>query len=93
MTEPKTPVSVPTVGGITDSFKDFGVGALGGLIFLIASRFFGGLGVIAAPLLAGSMIKGDRGKLIAVVSGFLLLAMAAVGGTTSSANSSNGNVM
>jgi len=83
-----TPVSVPSVGGISSAFKDFGIGALGGLIFLLARQFFGGLGVIAAPLLAGSMIKGDRGSTIATMAGFMLLALAAFG--TSSSNSDAG---
>jgi len=88
------PVAVPTVSTITSAFKDFGIGALGGLIFLIASQLFGGLGIIAAPLLAGSVIKGERGKTIATISGFMLLAMIALTATarTTSTND-NGGVM
>lgn len=67
-------VEVPTGKGIGSAFKDFGVGALGGLIALVGGSIFGPLGLIAAPLLAGSMIHGDRGKTIAVVAGFLLIA-------------------
>lgn len=67
-------VGVPTMGGISDSFKDFGIGAIAGLVYLIASRLFGGLAILAAPILVGAMIKGDRGKIIAVIAGFMLLA-------------------
>ena len=67
-------VEVPTGQGIGSAFKDFGVGALGGVIALVAGSIFGPLGLIAAPLLAGSMIPGDRGKTIAVVAGFMLIA-------------------
>jgi hypothetical protein len=85
-------VGVPTVKGIGSSFKDFGVGALGGLVFLLAYRMFGGLGVIAAPLIAGAMIKGDRGSTIATMAGFMLLAMSAFG-TSSSSTSGDSGVM
>ena len=87
-------VGVPTAGGVKDALKDFGVGAIGGLIFLLCRSLFGGLGVIAAPLIAGSMIKGDRGKTIAVMAGFMLLAMAAfgTGSTSTSATSSRGQM-
>ena len=70
-----TPVAVPSVSAIGDSFKDFGVGAVGGLLFLVAYQLFGALGVIAAPLIAGSMIKGSRGTVIATIAGFMLLAV------------------
>jgi hypothetical protein len=73
-------VGVPSVKGIGDSFKDFGIGALGGLIFLIAYRLFGGLGIIAAPLIAGSMVKGDRGQMLSTIAGFMLLAAGALSG-------------
>ncbi len=86
---PDKMVGVPTVKGIGSAFKDFGVGALGGLVFLLAYRLFGGLGVIAAPLIAGAMIKGDRGSMIATMAGFMLLALGAFG-TSSSASADSG---
>lgn len=76
--------------GIGESFKDFGLGVVGGLLFLIAYQLFGGLGVIAAPLLAGSMIKGERGQIISTLSGFMLVAIALFG-SSASASSSNGS--
>ena len=72
-------VGVPSVKGITGSFKDFGVGAIGGILFLISYRLFGALGVLVAPLIAGSMIKGDRGTIVATMAGFMLLAMGVLG--------------
>jgi hypothetical protein len=83
-------VGVPSVKGIGSAFKDFGIGALGGLVFLLAYRLFGGLGVIAAPLIAGAMIKGDRGSTIAVMAGFMLLAMSAFGASSSSTSADSG---
>ena len=61
--------------GMGSSFADFGLGALGGLIFILAYKIFGALGVLAAPLIAGSMIKGSRGSTIATMAGFMILAM------------------
>jgi hypothetical protein len=89
---PNTPVGIPSTGSIKSAFGDFGYGALGGLIFLIARSLFGGLGVVAAPLIAGSMIKGDRGKIIATVAGFLALAMVALN-MSGNGNSGNNEVM
>jgi hypothetical protein len=42
-------------------------------------RLFGGWGLLAAPLLAGSIIKGDRGTIIATGVG-AFLGMALLGG-------------
>ena len=72
-------VGIPTVKGMGGAFKGFGWGAVGGLIFLIAYKLFGPLGIIAAPLIAGSMMKGERGEQIATMSGFLLLALGVLG--------------
>lgn len=93
MTESKM-LGVPTVKGIGSAFKDFGVGAIGGLLFLIAYKLFGPLGVLAAPLIAGSMIKGERGSMISTMAGFMLLAAVVLGvGTASSNTSSDSGVM
>jgi hypothetical protein len=87
-------LGVPTMKGIGSAFKDFGIGALGGLLFLISYKLFGALGVLAAPLIAGSMIKGERGSMISTMAGFLLLAMAVVGmQNTSSSTSTDSGVM
>ena len=67
------------MGGIGSAFKDFAVGAGGGLGFLLIYQLFGGLGILAAPLIIGAMIKGDRGKTIATIAGFSLFALGALG--------------
>lgn len=77
MGDKKDLVGVPTMKGMGASFADFGMGAVGGLIFMVALRLFGALGVIAAPLIAGSMIKGDRGKTISTMAGFMIIALGA----------------
>lgn len=80
-------VGVPTVKGMGSAFKSFAVGAGGGLVFLLAYKLFGALGIIAAPLIAGSMIKGERGEMISTIAGFMLFAAVALGTGTSSNNS------
>jgi len=73
-------IAVPTMKGIGHSFKKFAWGAGGGLLFLLLYRLFGGLGIIAAPIIAGAVFKGDEGEDIAFMSGFLMLAMGALAG-------------
>lgn len=82
-------IGVPSVKGIGGSLKDFGIGALGGIVFLLAYSLFGGLGVLAAPLLAGAMIKGSRGETLSLMAGFLLIAIGALSGGLSSSSSSS----
>ena len=65
-------VGVPTVGGLKDSLKDFGIGALGGASLAVGYRLFGGLGMIAAPVVVGSFIKGDKGTMISCLGGIAL---------------------
>lgn len=83
-------IGVPSMGGIGEAFKDFGIGAIAGLVYLLASRFLGGWAILAAPLLVGSMIKGDRGKVIAVILGFMLLAGLGAATASSSSQSDSG---
>ena len=84
---PEKSIGVPTASGIGSAFKDFGVGAAGGAAAGLAMRLFGGWGLLAAPLLAGSIVKGDRGKIIATMFG-ALIGMALLGGLGSSSQSS-----
>lgn len=85
-------VKVPTAKGIGSSFKDLGIGALGGLIIVFATRIFGPLGFLAAPLLAGSMLKGDTGKIITTIAGVALGMSLLGGGGGSSGASSSGEM-
>lgn len=65
-------VGTPSVGGIGDSMKDYGVGALGGIGFNIISSIIGSgfLGSLIATGLVGSMVKGTRGTVLATTLGF-----------------------
>ena len=85
-------VAVPTMKGVGHSFKKFAWGAGGGILFLLLYRLFGGLGLLAAPIIVGAIFKGDEGEDIAFMSGFLMLALGALSGGfggTASASSSN----
>jgi len=58
------------------AFGDFAVGAAGGLVYQLSQSLFGSglLGALAAPVLAGSVIKGTRGTVLSTVAGYNLLA-------------------
>jgi len=67
-------IGVPSVKGMQGAFTDFAVGAGGGLVYAIASALFGSglIGALAAPILAGSVVKGTRGTALATIAGFML---------------------
>lgn len=69
-------IGVPTTRGMTAAFGDFAWGAAGGLIYALSRAILGSglVGALAAPVLAGSVIKGVRGTTLATVAGFMLLA-------------------
>lgn len=88
----KTNIGVPTVRGMTGAFTDFAVGVGGGLIYAIAQGLFGSglIGALAAPVLAGSVVKGARGTALATIAGFMLFN--AVGGRQAAAPSDAGDM-
>jgi len=86
------PVKVPTAKGIGAGFKDFGIGAVAGLAMVLLGGLFGGLGFLAAPILAGAMVKGDNAKVITTVAG-MALGMALLSGSASSSGGANEGVM
>lgn len=90
MTTKATTVSVPGTKSMGRAFKKFAWGLGGGLGFLILYNLFGGLGIIAAPVIIGAAFKGDEGDDIAFLSGFLAIALGVMSGV--SANNTNDNV-
>ena len=68
-------IGVPSVSGMKSAFEDFAIGAAGGLAYTIATGLFGNglIGALAAPVLAGSVVKGPRGTALSTVAGFMLL--------------------
>lgn len=65
-------MGVPTARSMGSSFGDYGVGLAGGAIYALIKGFFGDgwLGSLAAPIAAGSFLKGTRGTVISVTAGF-----------------------
>lgn len=87
-------VGVPSVKGMQSAFTDFAIGGGGGLIYAISQAIFGTglIGALAAPVLAGSIVKGARGTALATIAGFLLFSGALSGGSAQ-ASSGNDDVM
>jgi len=88
-------IGVPSVRGMRGAFTAFAIGAGGGLVYALSTAFFGTglMGALAAPVLAGSVVKGNRGTALATIAGFLLLSgVGSAGGSAQAASSSN-NVM
>lgn len=68
-----SPIAVPSMGGIKSTAEDALVGAAAGAIFALAQKFFGRgwIGSIVGIVLAGTMIKGDRGQDVVTMLGAL----------------------
>jgi len=84
-------LGVPSVKGMQSAFTDYAVGAGGGLVFGLAQAIFGSglIGSLAAPVLAGSIVKGARGTALATIAGFM--ALQSMFGAATPASASNGN--
>ena len=91
----KGSVGIPSAKGMGSAFGDFAVGMGGGLAYSLATSIFGSglFGAIACPVLAGSVIKGQRGSTIATMAGFLMLSGALGGGGSEAAAAPSSEVM
>ncbi len=91
MPKDKGSIGVPSVKGMGSAFGDWAVGAGGGLVYSIGRAIFGSglIGSLAAPILAGSVIKGARGTALATVAGFL--AFSGIAGGTAQAAPQSGS--
>ena len=90
-------ISVPSARSIGGSFADYGVGAAGGLVFMLSQALLGNgfIGSLVAPILAGSVIKGVRGTCLATVAGFFGISslLGSIGsGSQSASQESSSNV-
>jgi len=65
-------IGVPSVGGFKHSMVSYAYGAGGGLIYSLFTGIMGNglLGSLVSAGLAGSVIKGTKGEIIATVLGF-----------------------
>lgn len=55
---------------------DYALGAGGGLVYLLSQAIFGSgfIGSLIGAVIAGSVIKGTRGTILATLLGFMALA-------------------
>lgn len=62
----------PTTSGMKNSLTDFAVGAAGGFFYDVVTAILGSglIGGLGAAAIAGSMVKGPRGEMIATMLGF-----------------------
>ena len=82
---------MPSAGGIKESLIDYGLGAGGGLIYAISTAVTGSgfIGSLLGAGLAGSVVKGTRGTVIATMLGFQMI-LGSLGGGGGSAQSDAG---
>lgn len=81
-------IGTPSKKGMKDAAINFGVGVGGGLIYKIVTGITGSglLGGLAGAIVAGSVIKGDRGEMISTVLGFNAINSAAPAASATSAS-------
>lgn len=76
-------IGVPTVGGLKSAMTSYAYGVGGGIVYSLTTNIFGSgfLGSLASAAIAGSVIKGVRGEIIATILGFngVLSAMSGAG--------------
>ena len=68
----KAPIKMPSAGGIQTAAMDVLYGGVAGFAMAQAARFLGSWGYLAAPIIVGSMVSKDIGKIMAVNAGLAL---------------------
>ena len=73
---PDKPIGVPTAKGVKGAFADFAWGGVGGAVYGLTTAVMGSgfLGLLAAPVISGAVVKGSRGTAISTMAGFLAIA-------------------
>lgn len=66
-----TPISVPTKSSLKTAMKDMGKGFLGGGLLALLISILGPVGALLAPIITGSFMKGETGKIVTTVAGIL----------------------
>lgn len=87
-------VGVPTAKGVKGAFGDFAWGGVAGAVYGLTSAALGSgaLGLVVAPVIAGSVVKGTRGTAVSTMAGFLLVA-SLFGGSGAASASADAGVM
>jgi hypothetical protein len=88
-------IRVPNIKTMGDAFADFGWGLVGGIVYRVSTMVLGNglIGSLSAPLLAGSVIKGDRGTVIATAAGFMTMAGFGAAAPAAAAGASQDDVL
>lgn len=86
-------IGVPTARSMGSAFADYGAGFAGGAVYSFIAGLLGNglLGSLAAPLVAGSVIKGVRGQVLSTVAGFAAGQSLLAGGLNLGSNSGGGS--
>jgi hypothetical protein len=86
-------IGAPSVGGMKESLIDYALGAGGGIVYAISTAITGSglIGGLAGAALAGSIIKGTRGTVIATVLGFQTI-LGSLGGGGGAASADAGTM-
>ncbi len=86
---------MPTMGGARSSLADFGVGLAGGAVYALSTAFTGSgfLGGIIGAVVAGSVVKGVRGTVVATTLGFQTIVGAAQAASGKSSGTPQAEVM
>ena len=84
-------IGLPSVGGIKDAMIDYAVGAGGGIIYALSTAITGSglIGGLLGAGIAGSVIKGTRGTVLATTLGFMTI-VGSLGGAAQASQSDAG---
>jgi len=85
-------IGVPSARGVKGALIDYAYGAGGGIVYSLASSLLGSgfLGSLGSAVIAGSVIKGVKGEIIATMMGFMGMMSAMGGAQSTNAGSSQG---
>jgi len=86
-------IGLPTVSGVKNSLFDYGYGVAGGLGYALITGFTGSglIGGAVGAAVAGAMVKGERGVMLATILGFQSI-VSTLNTNSNSASSSTGTM-
>lgn len=95
MPESTTKIGMPSVSGFGNSLKAYGYGAGAGLVYAILSGMVGGFwGSLIGAGLSGAIFKGDTGRTVSTMLGFMALgSLAGQGSAAASSTATPRQVM
>lgn len=84
-------IGMPSVGGLKEAMIDYACGAGGGIVYALSTALTGSglIGGLIGAGLAGSIIKGTRGTVLATTLGFMTI-VGGLGAPQAAASSDSG---